>query len=45
VLASLFMVAYNLYHNQFGERYGLLIILAGLPLYFVFRAWAGRKKT
>ena len=43
VFASLFMVAYNLYHNQFGERYGLLIILAGLPLYFVFRAWAGRS--
>ena len=43
VLASLFMVAYNLYHNQFGERYGLIIILAGLPLYYVFRAWAGKK--
>jgi APA family basic amino acid/polyamine antiporter len=42
VLASLFMVAYNLYHNQFGERYGLLIIFAGLPLYYLFRAW-GRK--
>ena len=36
VLASLFMVAYNLYTNQFGERYGLAIIFAGLPLYFLF---------
>jgi APA family basic amino acid/polyamine antiporter len=45
VLASLFMVAYNLYHNQFGERYGLIIIFAGLPLYYIFRAWGKKKKT
>jgi APA family basic amino acid/polyamine antiporter len=36
VIASLFMVGYNLYTNNFGERYGLAIILAGLPLYFLF---------
>ena len=36
VLASLFMVGYNLYTNNFGERYGLAIIAAGLPLYFLF---------
>jgi APA family basic amino acid/polyamine antiporter len=36
VLASFFMVGYNLYNNQFGERYGLAIIAAGLPLYFLF---------
>ncbi len=36
VLASLFMVAYSLYTNNFHERYGLAIILAGLPLYFLF---------
>jgi APA family basic amino acid/polyamine antiporter len=41
VVASLFMVAYSLYTNQFGERYGLAIIAVGLPLYFVF----ARKKT
>jgi basic amino acid/polyamine antiporter, APA family len=45
VFASLFMVVYNLYTNRFGEREGLLIILAGLPLYFIFRAWSGRKNT
>ena len=45
VFASFFMVVYNLYTNRFGEREGLLIILAGLPLYFIFRAWSGRKKT
>ena len=44
VLASMFMVAYNLYNNQFGERKGLLIILAGVPLYFVFRA-LGKNRT
>ena len=37
VAASLVMVAYSLYANNFGERYGLAIILAGLPLYFVFK--------
>jgi APA family basic amino acid/polyamine antiporter len=36
VVASLFMVGYSLYMNQFGERYGLAIIAMGLPLYFVF---------
>jgi APA family basic amino acid/polyamine antiporter len=36
VLASLFMVGYNLYTNQFGERWGLAVIAAGLPLYFLF---------
>ena len=36
VIASLFMVGYNLYANNFGERKGLLIIAAGLPLYFLF---------
>jgi len=40
VMASLFMVGYNLYTNQFGERWGLAVIAAGLPLYFVF----ARKK-
>jgi APA family basic amino acid/polyamine antiporter len=44
VLASLFMVGHNLYNNQFGERYGLLVIFAGLPLYFIFRAWARRGR-
>jgi APA family basic amino acid/polyamine antiporter len=43
VFASLFMVAYSLYANQFGERYGLAIIFAGLPLYFVFRFWSARR--
>ena len=42
VAASLFMVAYNLYTNQFGERYGLAIIFAGLPLYLFAR---GTTKT
>jgi APA family basic amino acid/polyamine antiporter len=37
VAASLVMVGYSLYMNNFGERYGLAIILAGLPLYFVLR--------
>jgi basic amino acid/polyamine antiporter, APA family len=41
VMASLFMVGYNLYTNQFGERWGLTVIAAGLPLYFVF----ARKKN
>ena len=44
VLAALVMVAYSLYNNQFGERYGLIIIFAGLPLYYVFKA-IGRKET
>jgi len=43
VAASLFMVAYNLYTNQFGERYGLAIIFAGLPLYYLFAR--GTTKT
>ena len=38
VAASFIMVGYSLYTNNFGERYGLAIILAGLPLYFVFKA-------
>jgi APA family basic amino acid/polyamine antiporter len=37
VAASFAMVGYSLYTNNFGERYGLAIILAGLPLYFVLR--------
>jgi APA family basic amino acid/polyamine antiporter len=37
VASSLIMVGYSLYTNNFGERYGLAIILAGLPLYFVFK--------
>ena len=36
VAASLFMVAYSLYTNNFGERYGLLIIAAGAPIYWLF---------
>ena len=41
VAASLIMVGYSLYTNNFGERYGLAIILAGLPLYFVFKKTSG----
>jgi APA family basic amino acid/polyamine antiporter len=37
VAASFAMVGYSLYTNNFGERYGLAIILAGLPLYFILR--------
>jgi APA family basic amino acid/polyamine antiporter len=36
VLASLFMVSYSLYTNNFGERYGSAIIAVGIPMYFVF---------
>jgi len=36
VAASLVMVGYSLYMNNFGERYGLAVIAAGLPLYFIF---------
>jgi APA family basic amino acid/polyamine antiporter len=36
VLASLFMVSYSLYTNNFGERYGSAIIAVGIPIYFLF---------
>ena len=36
VLASFFMVGYSLYTNNFGERYGLAIIAAGVPIYWLF---------
>jgi APA family basic amino acid/polyamine antiporter len=36
VLASLVMVVYNLYTNNFGERYGLAVIAAGVPIYWLF---------
>jgi APA family basic amino acid/polyamine antiporter len=36
VLASLVMVGYNLYTNNFGERYGLAIIALGIPIYWLF---------
>jgi len=45
VLASLSMVGYSLYANQFGERIGLAIILVGLPLYFVVKVLFGRKRA
>jgi APA family basic amino acid/polyamine antiporter len=35
VIASLSMVLYSLYTNNFGELKGLLIIAVGLPLYFL----------
>ena len=35
VIASLAMVSYSLYTNNFNERTGLAIILVGLPLYFL----------
>jgi APA family basic amino acid/polyamine antiporter len=35
VIASLTMVGYSLYTNNFNERTGLAIIAVGLPLYFV----------
>ena len=40
VLASLGMVGYSLFMNNFNERAGLAVILTGLPLYFLF----ARKK-
>jgi APA family basic amino acid/polyamine antiporter len=36
VVASFLMVAYSLYMNNFGERYGLAIIAAGVPIYWFF---------
>ena len=30
------MVGYSLYMDNFGERYGLSIIAAGVPIYFLF---------
>jgi APA family basic amino acid/polyamine antiporter len=36
VLASFLMVGYSLYMNNFGERYGLAIIAAGVPIYWLF---------
>jgi len=42
VLASLFMVSYSLYTNNFGERNGLLIIAAGVPIYFLYWLFARR---
>lgn len=36
VVASLSMVGYSLFTNNFNERYGLAVILFGLPLYFLF---------
>lgn len=44
VIASLSMVGYSLYQNQFNEVKGLAIILVGLPIYFVLRAALGRQK-
>ncbi len=36
VVASFLMVAYSLYMNNFGERYGLAIIATGVPIYWFF---------
>jgi APA family basic amino acid/polyamine antiporter len=45
VIASLSMVLYSLYTNNFGELKGLLIIAAGLPLYFLAQRLFVRKPT
>jgi APA family basic amino acid/polyamine antiporter len=45
VIASLAMVGYSLYANQFNEVTGLAIILVGLPIYFVMRMVLGPQKA
>ncbi len=45
VIASLSMVGYSLYTNQFRERIGLAVIAVGLPLYFLLRFFFSRKRS
>jgi APA family basic amino acid/polyamine antiporter len=45
VFASLSMVLYSLYTNNFNERTGLAIIGVGLPLYFVLHYLFARKRA
>lgn len=45
VIASLTMVVYSLYTNNFNERTGLAIIATGLPLYFVAQKLFVRKRS
>jgi APA family basic amino acid/polyamine antiporter len=45
VIASLTMVGYSLYTNNFNERTGLAIIAVGLPLYFVAQRLFVRKRS
>jgi APA family basic amino acid/polyamine antiporter len=45
VIASLTMVCYSLYTNNFNERIGLAIIALGLPLYFVAHTLFVRKRS
>ncbi len=45
VIASLAMVGYSLYANQFNEVKGLAIILLGLPIYFVMKMMLGRQRA
>jgi APA family basic amino acid/polyamine antiporter len=45
VIASLSMVLYSLYTNNFGELKGLLIIAVGLPLYFVMHFLFMKKRA
>ena len=45
VIASLTMVGYSLYTNNFNERTGLAIIAFGLPLYFVAQRLFERKRS